>query len=361
MLPSVLFVSYTADWTGPTNSLLHLLRHLRTMYSPVVMVPGYGQFSEVLEREGIACITQKANKWTVPALARLIHRKGFRLVYANNTHSSARIAFLAARLAGVPYVCHVRGIKWDADWRRLGYLRWADAVVAVSQSCAASIRRFVREERLHVVYNGVASAEDADRGHSDVAAMRSTLGLPEDTLLLVSIAHFRPAKGQEYAIEAMSEVHTAFPHAHLCLAGRMDRDAAYTERLRALIRDRGLERNVHLLGFRSDVTSLLTAADIFVHPSLEEAHPRAVLEAMSAGLPVVAFAVDGVKETVVDGTTGRLTPVRNAHAMATALIELARDTDARSRMGTAGRDRVTRIFSDRVTAERVGQLISQLI
>src|SRR5690606_11969512 len=123
-------------------------------------------------------------------------------------------------------------------------------------------------------------------------------GLDEDAVIILSASHITPRKGQDYAITAMRELLRTAPQAHLCLVGGLDRDPAYVDHLRNMIDEMGIGSNVHILGFRSDIQRLLRGADVFLHTALSDPHPRAVLEAMSAELPVVAFATDGVIETV---------------------------------------------------------------
>jgi glycosyltransferase involved in cell wall biosynthesis len=102
----------------------------------------------------------------------------------------------------------------------------------------------------------------------------------------------------------------------------------------------GLSQHVRLLGERCDIPIILSAADIHVSASWYESFPNNILEAMSAGVPVVATAVGGVPEQNVDGLTGLLVLARNPEALAEAIIKLARDFDRRKAMGRATRKRV---------------------
>jgi glycosyltransferase involved in cell wall biosynthesis len=106
----------------------------------------------------------------------------------------------------------------------------------------------------------------------------------------------------------------------------------------------GLEGTVRIAGYRDDVPDLLASADVFVLCSDSEAMPMSVLEAMAAGLPVVASSVGGIPELVVDGETGTLVPPRDERALAAALRSYVGDTRMRRRMGQAGRDRAETLF-----------------
>jgi glycosyltransferase involved in cell wall biosynthesis len=107
---------------------------------------------------------------------------------------------------------------------------------------------------------------------------------------------------------------------------------------------RGLEQRVELLGSRDDVHDLLASADVFVLSSRSEGFPVSILEAMSAGLPVVASDVGGVSEAVVHGETGLLVPANDPGALAEALERLLRDVPLRLRLGATGLERVRRHF-----------------
>jgi len=130
--PRVLFVSYTADWTGPSNSLLLLLKYLRDDYDVAVLLPGQGSFSEALSCAAIPVFSfPSLNKWSIPSIYRLIRRESFDLVYGNSTHGSSRNALIAAKLARVPFICHVREMGWGKSWKEIGFLRFPNSVVGI--------------------------------------------------------------------------------------------------------------------------------------------------------------------------------------------------------------------------------------
>src|SRR5262249_14337719 len=122
----------------------------------------------------------------------------------------------------------------------------------------------------------------------------------------------------------------------------------------------GLSQHVRLLGLRRDIPVVLSAADIHVSASWHESFPNNILEAMCAGLPVVATAVGGVPEQIVDGLTGLLVPARNPDALSEALLALAHDGERRKAMGRAGRERVEREFPITRSVNELEQVYGQL-
>lgn len=214
--------------------------------------------------------------------------------------------------------------------------RRTHAIVAVSESEAESFRAsgVVPPERVRVVPNGI----DPTPWFEAAPADRAALGVPEGVPLLIVVGLLNAAKGQDDLLRALARTRAG---AHLLLAGSGETEPE----LRALAGSLGLAPRVHFLGQRSDVPALLAAADALVLPSRWEGMPYVVLEAMAAGLPVVATAVDGARDLVRAGQTGWLVPVGAPDALAAALDELAEaDPQRRLRMGRAGRARVQAEF-----------------
>jgi glycosyltransferase involved in cell wall biosynthesis len=210
-----------------------------------------------------------------------------------------------------------RGPVLHAFKRLLHHLPWlsADCVVAVSD--------YVRQrlidvngtppERTHRVYNGI----DLSRfGMADRALLHRVLGVPDDARIVFCSGRAQPYKGIQVAIEAAALLQAeGAAGVHLAFAG----DGGHLPALRALAERLGL-RNVHFLGRRTDVAALLGGAAVAVVPSLwAEAFGLTVVEAMAAGVPLVASRTGGIPELVEDGKTGILVPPGDARALADAV------------------------------------------
>jgi glycosyltransferase involved in cell wall biosynthesis len=133
------------------------------------------------------------------------------------------------------------------------------------------------------------------------------------------------------------------------------------QRLKEMAEKLGLGERVHFVGYQQDIWTWLAACDVFALSSDWEGMPNAVLEAMAAGLPVVATAVGGTPDVVVQGTTGLLVPPDDATALAAALDRLIHDPDLRRMMGAAGRQRVRARFSAQQMVERTQALYRGLL
>jgi glycosyltransferase involved in cell wall biosynthesis len=227
--------------------------------------------------------------------------------------------------------------------------RLADVVSVNSDAVRKDVERTERnwEGKFRKIYNGVAPIESWTP--EETRAFRRREGIPGDALVALCVSNFYPYKGHEELVEAAARVVPAFPKVIFLMVGR---DSGTMEATRTRVRERGIEGSVRFVGGRTDVPNLLRASDLFVHPSREEGFSNAILEAMSAGLPVVACDVGGNPEAVVDGRTGRLVPPRDPERFAGAMVELIADESKRKIFGEAGLRRAAERFSlDRMVGE----------
>ena len=182
--------------------------------------------------------------------------------------------------------------------------------------------------------------------------MRRELGLPEGSMVIGLVGRLDHwGKGHKELFEAMASLKEHYPlHALIVGGGRR------IDEVKALAASLGLADVVHFLGPRPDVPDLLHAMDIFVLPSYSEGLSLALLEAMAAGLPVIATAVGGTPEVVTDGGNGLLIPPRDAAALAAALERLLGDPDFARRLGANARDHVREHYS----LDRLGREINEI-
>lgn len=205
--------------------------------------------------------------------------------------------------------------------------RVADRVLAPSAATAAEIRRDYRVDDVGVVPNvtGGLSVEPAGEVEGEPG-------------YLLFVGRLRIRKGVEVLLEALAGLRRRFPSTVLRIAG----DGEHRERLERKAAELGLESSVVFLGTcgAARVRALLEGAAALVVPSTYEGMPLVVLEAMEAGVPVVASRVSGIPEVVVDGGTGWLVPPEDPAALAGALAEVLADPDEARRRGEAGRKRI---------------------
>ncbi len=223
-------------------------------------------------------------------------------------------------------------------------VRGTDAVVAVSQAVANQ----VVDGPARVIYAGLA----IPCGHAPTQRSSAPSGI-----ILGTAGRLVELKGIEYLLRAAAALRSEFPALRVEIAGT----GPQREKLEEAVMHAGLEGHVGFLGWIDDLPSLLSRWDIFVMPSLEEGFPIAALDAMAAGLPVVATAVGGVPELIEDGKTGCLVPPRDAEALASRLRFLICNPELRASMGTAGYARVRDHFTAAQMTASFCQLYDELL
>jgi glycosyltransferase involved in cell wall biosynthesis len=205
----------------------------------------------------------------------------------------------------------------------------------------------VDPSKTRLLYNGIDPApfsrQDGDRERARVA-----MGLPQDAFVAVAVGNLHGYKGHRDLIEACAAVGSELPQPwRVLIAGRDETGnrAAY----QALIQNLGLAENIRLLGPCDDVPQLLTAADVFVHPSHHEGLPNAIIEAMASSLSVIGTAVGGIPELVTPAgeaeETGWVVPPCEPTALGRVLLEAAADPQLREAMGIRARERAEARFS----------------
>lgn len=192
--------------------------------------------------------------------------------------------------------------------------------------------------RLHIVPNGVDLHFFADA--NGAPAFRARLNVPPGAVLIGVVGRLSRQKGQAVLLAALPAIWARFPHVHVALIGAGEQE----QELRALAAQIDDAGRIHVVGAlpRSAVPAALAALDLFVLPSLYEGLPFAVVEAMAAGLPIVATAVDGTAEAIRNGVTGLLVPPGDAVALASAITLLLDDAQLRAALAAACADAVRR-------------------
>jgi glycosyltransferase involved in cell wall biosynthesis len=276
-------------------------------------------------------------------LAGILRRDGVDVVH---THNNAGLFYgvLAARLAGSHRIIHTRHGVEPVSRKAMALLPFiaelTDHIVCVSRDNAElACREGMPVRRLVTLLNGV-----------DVESFFPHGPCIDGPALVV--ARLSPEKDIATLIRAIAAAHAQGKAIRLDIAG----DGTCREELRALATSLGLESAVRFLGQQQDVPGLLRAASLFVLPSITEGISLTLLEAMATGLPVVATAVGGNAEVILDGVTGRLVPPGDPQALARAMIDVLERPTESSAMGIMGRQRVVEHFNVRRTIGQYQEL-----
>ncbi len=355
--PTVCHVLHSLNVGGAEVLAANLTRRLQDRFRLLlVCLDELGPLGEQLQREGFQVVVlgrRRGVDWScMRRLAACCRDEHVQLIHAHQY-----TPFFYAAASGLfrrrPPVLFTEHGRWFPDHPRTKrilfnrlMLRPRDRVVGVGKSVRHALihNEGLRPERVGVIYNGINIATFANGGGPTAvrSQVRRELGIGDDDLILLQVARLDALKDHLTAIRALERVSKRWPDVKLLLAGEGPEQSA----IAGEIRRRNLESQVRFLGSRSDVPRLLHSADIFLLTSVSEGIPLTVIEAMAAGLPVVATRVGGVPEIVEEGTTGWLAPAGDDAKLADAVLRLAESLPLRRQMGLAGRQRAESMFSD---------------
>jgi glycosyltransferase involved in cell wall biosynthesis len=301
------------------------------------------------------------------ALTSHIRHRGYAIVH---THSSKAgiLGRWAAWLAGTPVIVHtVHG--WGHHERQHPMVRRTfilleqltapitDKLIVVSplNTEKGLADRIATPEKYVTIRSGI----DLERFRYPTRpreAVRAELGIPPDATVVGTVTRLSEQKAPLDFVSAAARIGARHPDVQFVIVG----DGPMRAEVEAAITSEGLTHSVHLTGLRRDVPDLMHSFDIFALSSLWEGLPRVLPQAMAAGLPIVATAVDGNTEAVTDGANGFLTPAGDPGALAEALLKLLRDPALAARMGQAGLARIDE-FGARRMAQQIESLYEELL
>jgi glycosyltransferase involved in cell wall biosynthesis len=273
------------------------------------------------------------------------------------------IGSIAARSTAVRIIASQRHLKLSDRrvhaWGTGLIHRLAHRILVNSEAIRASIT--AHREKIVVIQNGLGVVTETPGGTIARRSRRDELcrelGLDPRAKIVGMVARLHPVKGHRFLIEAAARVSMELPNTHFVLVG--------SGPLRQEIEDRaaqlGLKDRVHLLGDRRDAAQLVASFDIALLTSLHEGFPNAVMEAMAAGVPVVATAVGGTRELIADGETGYLVPPADPAALGERIsFALKHEADTAAIAGR-GREFVTSRFGIERMVESVEKLYDELL
>lgn len=275
-----------------------------------------------------------------PRLYRLIRRLQPDLIHLHSRIGADVWGGIAGRLAGVP-VIHTRRVdNPEPRWTVALKYRLHDRVIAISEEIGrVLVAEGLPPAKLRVVRSAVDAARYAQPG--DRPAVTAALGVPADALLLGVVAQLIERKGHRVLLAAVPELAAAYPGLRVVFFGQGPLESALRQEIAAA----GLDRTVSLAGFRHDLERILPCLDLLAHPALMEGLGVSLLQAASAGVPIVASRAGGIPEAVRDGENGLLVPPGDARALAAAIGALLADPARRRALGAGGQALMAREFS----------------
>jgi glycosyltransferase involved in cell wall biosynthesis len=362
---TVVQYSDSAVFGGTERAILHLIAGAdRARWRTVLMhdAAAPAELVEEAQRNGAETVVRPAvrRKYDVGQLVRLT--AAIRRVRPDVFHAhlhwplAAKYGIMAAATTRTPVIVataqlHVEiGTSGFVDSQHRLVTSAVDRYIAVSSHVAAAL-----EQRFSVPRDKITVIPNAVNMTAAVGDPAPPPGWPSqlDAPVVLILARLEPEKGVEVAIQAM----TRLPDATLVVAG----DGSLRTSLEELARAIGVAERVHFLGYRSDALALLRHAHVLALPSLREGLPLSILEAMAAGVPVVATDIGGTREIVRHEETGLLVPVDQPVALAESIQRTLTQRDATAARVVAAHALVQREYSTDVVVRRVFGLYDELL
>ncbi|MCL5886908.1 MAG: glycosyltransferase [Actinobacteria bacterium] len=299
-------------------------------------------------------------------LSKLLREREIELLHTVLTRSDV-LGPLAAKIAGVPHVVssiegklissHGIPSRWRRVAYRLGYRyskQQIDRFIAISSKTKTDhCREFrINPDKIVVVHNGV----EPDRFDYKQCLAASQQRCNSNAHVLGYFGVLGRHKGVDTIIEALPLILERYPNTSLLLVGEGNDTPLFQQRVREL----KLEDNVVFSPWRQEVSGIMEAFDVFILPSQAEGMPWAVLEAMASAKPVIATAVGGIPEAVVDGETGILLSNSKPETIARAVLSMLDSPERMLQMGCAGRRRIEDCFTVSIEMRKIEALYDSL-
>jgi glycosyltransferase involved in cell wall biosynthesis len=353
----VLYVSNPSALGGAEENLAQTVRYVdRDRYVPMGLVALEGEFSRKM-RSAVDYLLCPNQEFAAPTLENLNYVRGVLRdcrpdIVHNNAHSGMPVLFAASE-AGIPVVQHVRIVDTS---------NWGDTLHAVSRVVAVSqfikrlvIARDVDEQIVSVIHDGIDTERFAP-GTITRDDARRALGLDAEAPVIVVVARVVAAKRHDLAVQAVAMLRARYPDIRLLCVGEVDPTDSTNVAIRDLIRSLGLEQNVILTGFMTDVRVPLAASDVLVLCSDYEALGDCVLEAMAMGVPAVVTKAGGLVEVLNESKSALLIERNDAPALAHAIHSLLDDRHGAAKLAAAGLHYVRRHLTAQVAAGKLADL-----
>jgi glycosyltransferase involved in cell wall biosynthesis len=274
------------------------------------------------------------------------------LIYTSQQTLDIRIARIISRISGTPHVIHIHYNvgPWLGKYA-LKSIRKTPHLIAISEFIRqTALLQGVSPANIQTIINTIPPNDL--QFTTDRHIMRANFNWREDNPVVVAVGRLDPGKGHALLIEAFAKVIERIPEARLLICGESSTRDGYDHKLKQRVTELRLDPFIVFAGYRNDISTIMQNADVFCLPTELEPFGLVYLEAMAAGLPVVACYSGAVPEIVVHGITGLLSYPGNPGALADNLLKVLVDRDLASRLGYAARERVYTEFATDKVAEQ---------
>jgi len=283
-------------------------------------------------------------------LYHLFRQEKFDIIHSHMFRSSF-ICTPVAKLAGIPVVIETdhgreawrKGIIKGSYFIDRIIARLTNKIIAVSEACGKYLldEKGLSAEKVIVIQNGRDLSIYSPDIPVEISPLKKELGIQDGCTIFGVVGRLEVQKGHIYLLEAIPKIMKTSKKFKILIVG----DGSLREELESKAKELGIKDHLIFTGFRSDIPKLLRVIDIFVLPSLFEGLPLVAIEASATGKPVIATAVDGTPEVIIDGKTGILVPPRDPESLSKAMLSFLYNPSQCMFLGQNGRDYVNQKYS----------------
>jgi len=311
-------------------------------------------------------IQRLRNPLNIPRISHYLYKHKPDIVHTQLEFAHT-LGVLSSRLLRIPVVSTLHSlpaphVHTSAYWRHR-LLWWvlrnhSRKVIAVAENARQYYieQGQLQPESIETIYNGIDLNRFSQIQPAQLQSLRDSLGIPHTAPLLLTVAYLREPKGIQYMLQAMPRILAEIPQTHYLIAGA----GAYQQPLQELTDELGITQNVTFAGFRNDIACLLSACDCFVLPSLTEALPTVLIEAMACAKPIIASRVGGVPEMIEEGKNGFLVKPADSANLAESCLRILQNPEQARIMGNAGYEYAAQNFTLNHQGQRLLELYQEV-
>ena len=282
---------------------------------------------------------------TMQKLGTIIRENNIHIINAHHFMSMV-YSFYGCKIKNDTKLIYTEHSKWEIEqipwkWRKIGsyLLKHSDGAVGINSEVTKLMKNAFKlfPSKAITIMNGVNLKSFASNNKN--SKLRTELGIAKNVKIIGMIANLKKIKNHIFLLKAFAELVKEYKNVKLLLIGQgFDGDKENSEaEIQHFINNQGLKNSVMLLGYRSDISSLLEIMDIFCLTSFKEGLPISLIEAMAAGLPVVGTDVEGIRNVIIHDKNGYLVPVDDKKSLKNSLLTLLQNESLRDKMGRESR------------------------
>jgi len=351
-MKNVLHIRSSGEFLGAENVVLQLSNFSNEFgYNPHILViqdirDDYPLLAEYAKEQGISCSVIKTSKKIdlacVSALKEIIKTHKIDIIHTHG-YKEDLYTFLAFSSTPVLATNHL----WKKTNFTLKLYAFIDSlvltrfqkIIAVSKAIQVEMKEisYLRNRDIELISNGI----DYEKFNGNDQSLRKELNLPEETTLLLTVSSLTPEKGHRYLLNALADDSINQKNWHLAIVG----GGREKDSLEQQVKQLKLDNQITFIGYRKDIPALLSAADLYLLPSLDEGLPMALLEAMAAGKAAIATDVGDVAKVIKDNSVGKLIKSGDTEALTQALEDALNNKGWRESAGNCAKELIQKEFS----------------